>query len=292
MNEMLQRKNSQRRKQQQSGNVLLVVGTILFTTLVIFLLPTPATSFTLIARPALSQHATLFHQQSPLFQLSAAASIAEANDGNVYDNNSQQESSATTTSTNLSLFQNAANPPQLSPIQSALTRIGLMLFIASMCIALPLTLLPQLLLRKMNVISRLQGEQFALRTGQKCARNLMKLIPFCRIEVESDLNLSLDYEPEPCIWVCNHTSMLDVFVMLAADKRLRGPNKRPIKIVYVSTYHRLDSILYGFLNHFLIIHLFDAPVETIGRQSSHQTPLSSLWLHSSGHEGQRPWPSQ
>ena len=238
MTVMLQRKNSRRRTQQQRSNNVLVVGTILFTTLVIFfLLPTPAISFTPLARPALSHDLTSFTRQSPLFQLSAATSMA-ANDGNVDDNNddAQQKSSSTTSTPNSSLFQNAADPPKLSPIQSNLTRIGLMLFITSMCIALPLTLLPQLLLRKMKVISRLQGEQFALRTGQKCARNLMKLIPFCRIEVESDLNLSLDYEPEPCIWVCNHTSMLDVFVMLAADKRLRGPNKRPIKIVYVSTY--------------------------------------------------------
>lgn len=39
-------------------------------------------------------------------------------------------------------------------------------------------------------------------------------------------------EPEPTIWVCNHTSMLDVFILLASDHKLRGKNRRPIKIVY------------------------------------------------------------
>ena len=38
--------------------------------------------------------------------------------------------------------------------------------------------------------------------------------------------------PEPSIWVCNHTSMLDIFVLLGIDKKLRGTNTRPIKIIY------------------------------------------------------------
>jgi len=37
---------------------------------------------------------------------------------------------------------------------------------------------------------------------------------------------------EPAIWVCNHVSALDVFILMAADKRLRKDGKRPIKIVY------------------------------------------------------------
>jgi 1-acyl-sn-glycerol-3-phosphate acyltransferase len=38
--------------------------------------------------------------------------------------------------------------------------------------------------------------------------------------------------PEPAVWVCNHTSMLDVFLLMAADRKLRGRNKRPMKIAY------------------------------------------------------------
>ena len=57
----------------------------------------------------------------------------------------------------------------------------------------------------------------------------MRVFPFANVKVmkESDEGI-----PEPTIWVCNHTSMLDIFVLLAADKKLRGKKKRPIKIIY------------------------------------------------------------
>lgn len=38
--------------------------------------------------------------------------------------------------------------------------------------------------------------------------------------------------PEPTIWVSNHISNLDIFVLLAADEKLRGKNRRPIKAIY------------------------------------------------------------
>jgi hypothetical protein len=96
----------------------------------------------------------------------------------------------------------------------------------------------------------------ALGSGQFCSRWLLRLIPFCRIEAitgtaaaaatttTSDPNQRrrrwrrrrrppLPYpNPEPAVWVCNHMSMLDVFVLLGVDRKLRGRNRRPIKIVY------------------------------------------------------------
>jgi len=57
----------------------------------------------------------------------------------------------------------------------------------------------------------------------------MRFIPFAKVKVVTDAK---DENPEPSIWVCNHTSMLDVFFLLATDKKLRGKKKRPIKIVY------------------------------------------------------------
>jgi 1-acyl-sn-glycerol-3-phosphate acyltransferase len=57
------------------------------------------------------------------------------------------------------------------------------------------------------------------------------LIPFCKVTAYP----YHDPNPEPSIWVCNHTSALDIFILLAADLKLRGKNKRPLKIVYVST---------------------------------------------------------
>ena len=78
-------------------------------------------------------------------------------------------------------------------------------------------------------MTRIQSEQMALSTGQWCARWLLRIIPFCRITCYPHV----DPDPEAAIWVCNHTSMLDVFILLAVDRRLRGKTKRPIKIVYV-----------------------------------------------------------
>lgn len=42
----------------------------------------------------------------------------------------------------------------------------------------------------------------------------------------------MEAEPTPSIWVCNHISMLDVFFVLALDKKFRGANRRPVKILY------------------------------------------------------------
>ncbi len=66
------------------------------------------------------------------------------------------------------------------------------------------------------------------------------------METLKDDDISHNQEPQACVWVCNHTSMLDVFVLLAADAVSRGGGKdqkkknnnktsslhRPIKIVY------------------------------------------------------------
>lgn len=100
-------------------------------------------------------------------------------------------------------------------------------FIAGMCVSLPLALLYPFLLEKMGMIDRIHKEKKALRAGHYCARTLSTLVPFINVKVEGS-----PPEPEPTVWVCNHSSMLDVFVLMANDHKLRGPNRRPIKIVY------------------------------------------------------------
>ena len=117
----------------------------------------------------------------------------------------------------------------MSAFHSMLTRVGMMAFIVSMCIALPLTLFPQALLLKLGLVDRIRSERNALSTGRFCARWLLRLIPFAKMEldVEGITNPNL----EPAVWVCNHQSMLDVFFLMAADGTLRGKNKRPIKVV-------------------------------------------------------------
>ena len=108
------------------------------------------------------------------------------------------------------------------------TQLTMIAFIISMCMALPLALLPTALLHATNVISKKQCEQLSLETGQQVSRFLLRIMPFARVEVDSEP----DEVPVPSIWVCNHTSMLDVFFLLAFDDKLRGKNKRPIKSVY------------------------------------------------------------
>ena len=117
---------------------------------------------------------------------------------------------------------------QLNKVQSALTKAGLLLFIVGMCMALPVALLPPYLAEKLGFIDRLKREQYALRAGCFCSRWLMRFIPFANISVFP----YLEDDPEPSVWVANHTSMLDIFVLLATDKKMRGKNRRPIKIVY------------------------------------------------------------
>ena len=117
---------------------------------------------------------------------------------------------------------------QLNRLQSTLTKVGLILFLVSMCLVLPMALLPPFLAEKVGFIDRLKREQYALRSGCFCSRWLMRLIPFANKTVVP----FLEDDPEPSVWVCNHTSMLDIFVLLATDKKLRGKNRRPIKIVY------------------------------------------------------------
>lgn len=110
------------------------------------------------------------------------------------------------------------------------SQFGMMAFIINMCIFLPITLFPSYLLHRLGVISRVRKEQWSLRAGQFTARWLLRLIPFCKVTTTP----YHDENPEPSIWVCNHTSALDIFLLLATDKKLRGRKRRPIKIVYVS----------------------------------------------------------
>lgn len=148
---------------------------------------------------------------------------------------------------------------KINKFKAAITKFGLMSYIISMCVALPITLFPAALLQKFKIISRQEREQLSVHIGQFCSRWLMRVFPFANIHVvqgkgeEEDkkkrskgrfrflrkkltntkTNESENEEgPEPSVWVCNHTSMLDIFVLLGIDKKLRGTNTRPIKIIY------------------------------------------------------------
>lgn len=70
--------------------------------------------------------------------------------------------------------------------------------------------------------------------GQFCARWLLRIFPFASVSVIQSENEAFDLNPEEeaSIWVCNHTSMLDIFFLMATNKKLRGAKARPIKIIY------------------------------------------------------------
>ena len=133
-----------------------------------------------------------------------------------------------------SLFQrteNVVSRQQISKLSAVLSKAGMIAFIISMCLTLPFALIPPNLLYRLRLISKVRQQQMALSNGQFCARQLLRIFPFCK--VTTIRSTSQDDDPQPSIWVCNHTSALDVFILLAKDLELRGKNKRPIKIVYV-----------------------------------------------------------
>lgn len=149
-------------------------------------------------------------------------------------------------------------PSSLNAIQSGFVKVGILAFIAGMCISLPLTLLGPWILYKCGIYNTTEKEKAALRTGQVCARVLSRIIPFVRCSITGS-----PPTPEPTVWVCNHSSMLDVFILLANDHKLRGPNRRPIKIIYVRTidvlFLSLSVVMYCMkcivLTHVIVILL-------------------------------------
>lgn len=123
----------------------------------------------------------------------------------------------------------------LTKLEASWTKHCMIAYIAHMCVALPLTLLPTFVKSKLHVVTKAESENEALRVGQACARTLLALIPFMNLKVTPYVS----EHPVPTIWVSNHVSMLDTFVFLAADEKLRGKNRRPLKTIYVSGLCRL-----------------------------------------------------
>ncbi|GAX12024.1 hypothetical protein FisN_8Lh122 [Fistulifera solaris] len=114
-------------------------------------------------------------------------------------------------------------------VKKTLRQIGMCLYIVAMCLALPLTLLPQQILYRLKLINEKQLHNWAVPTAAFCSRWLMKLIPFCKLQVQH--YGAIPTIDEPRIWVCNHTSLLDVFLLLAAHSQLKM-NGRRMTIMY------------------------------------------------------------
>jgi len=118
----------------------------------------------------------------------------------------------------------------LSPLPALLTKLGMFSFLASLILSLSLSLpllrLAGFILRWKTATLQRQSFWYANFTARTC----LKLFPFARFETKSYANSSNDKHPQPTVWTCNHQSMLDIFFMLAGDKKLRGRNRRPIKV--------------------------------------------------------------
>jgi len=139
-------------------------------------------------------------------------------------------SSATMNNNNLNLDHN-----HIQGLRAKLAKVGMIMFIGLLCVSLPIALFPPAVLHRLRLINVNQKERMSLRAGEFCSRWLLRLIPFAKINV---IPSGDDRPAEPCIWVCNHTSMLDVFFLLATNKKLRGRNRRPLKVIY---WEQLES---------------------------------------------------
>ena len=117
------------------------------------------------------------------------------------------------------------------------TKAGMIAFITTVAMGLITSLSGIKLLGHLGIGSTKKRQKWALSIGQFWARWALRIFPFCNIEVIADQDDDYWKNPEPCVWCSNHMSMLDVFVLLASDLRMRGKSKRPMKIVYVSSIH-------------------------------------------------------
>jgi hypothetical protein len=126
----------------------------------------------------------------------------------------------------------------VGPLEAATRKLGMQLFIVSMCVALPISLLPIAILEKSKLVSKTRTEQMSLQAAELCAKWLLRLIPFVHLDVISSIK-EKDENPIPTVWVVNHVSQLDTFLLLASDDKLRGKNKRPLKTIYVSAAYEL-----------------------------------------------------
>lgn len=151
----------------------------------------------------------------------------------VFKGNGYQKSlPITSLSTTASVASSETSQP-LSDRTKKLTKIGMIAFIATVALGLISSLSVIKLLGYVG-ISEVRRQRWALSTGQFCARWALRLFPFCKVDVIVDKDADSYKNPEPAIWVSNHMSMLDVFLLLASDLKMRGSKKRPIKVVYVS----------------------------------------------------------
>jgi hypothetical protein len=89
------------------------------------------------------------------------------------------------TTASISTNNLSSKQSEMNPLKASLTKVGMIAYIASMCVALPITLFPAAVLHKTKIISKTRKEKMSLRIGQFCSRWLMRVIPFAKVQVLS-----------------------------------------------------------------------------------------------------------
>jgi hypothetical protein len=89
-----------------------------------------------------------------------------------------------------------ASKNKLSQFESLWTKYCMIAYVAHMCVALPISLMPTFVKTKLNMATKAELEHEALQVGQACARSLLQLIPFMNLKViphVSSVDLCLRY---------------------------------------------------------------------------------------------------
>jgi hypothetical protein len=87
--------------------------------------------------------------------------------------------------------------PSLTEPLATMTKCSMMAFIASMCLALPITLFPTWVLFQAGLISTLQKEQWSLQTAERCARGLFTIRPFAKLPFDRRKMMRYKRHPSP-----------------------------------------------------------------------------------------------
>ena len=151
---------------------------------------------------------------------------------------------------------NEATPNSLSAFEKVWRKYAMITYVAHMCVAIPLALLPTYVKMRLELSPKTELEHEALQVGQACARTLLEMIPFMNLRVIP--HASTTENPTATIWVANHVSMLDTFVFLASDEKLRGEHRRPVKVLYVSPKQKFAL----FLLYFCLSLNFSYPINS------------------------------
>lgn len=98
-----------------------------------------------------------------------------------------------------------ASHKSLSTFEKAWTKYCMISYVAHMCVAIPLALLPIYIKSKLQLSPKTTIESEALQVGQACARTLLTLIPFM-VRFEPLQTLQLPSAPrKSMLWIASRT---------------------------------------------------------------------------------------